>query len=98
MRLFHNDSTIGAYSLKKSHYSATSGISVVLNDHPKYMLCWYYVSNIIIGTNTNISTMLHTAMMISQYYLSLDFSSSLPHHETIFVSMYQERTPTMTQK
>lgn len=88
MRLFQNDSTIGAYSLKKSHYSATSGISVVLNDHPKYMLCWYYVSNIIIGTNTNNISMLHTAMMISQFYLSLDFSSSLPHHETIFVSMY----------
>ena len=54
MRLFQNDSTIGAYSLKKSHYSATSGISVVLNDHPKYMLCWYYVSNITIGTNTRV--------------------------------------------
>ena len=42
MRLFHNDSTIGAYSLKKSHYSTTSGISVVLNDHPKYILPYTY--------------------------------------------------------
>ena len=53
MRLFQYDSTIGAYSLKKSHYSSTSGISVVLNDHPRYMLCWYYVSNIIIVTYSN---------------------------------------------
>ena len=79
MRLFQNDSTIGAYSLKKSHYSATSGISVVLNDHPKYMLFWYYVSNIIIGTNTNNISMLHTAMMISQFYLSLDFPTTKPY-------------------